>query len=253
MVQCTLYWWPGTLLFKHVEIEKTFSCLFQTPYPGTIKKNCPEEKLEGKLFKWGDYCPSHDVKMPLMETGSPTYPRRLPQQPSAWDTLGWDTRHSTLSACPGDFCWATGCAGLALFWYWFFQSEALPEGMDALLYTFSAGNSTAAASHHVGLPGAFPLESWKPSLRMLGFVCSLQAGDSCRFCWIWYLTACASVAFLYLVLTTLSIIFCLLLNARKAPGSLSSDIISPFLFPTHLPPSGTSEVYGLSTLECFRF
>lgn len=39
--------------------------------------------------------------------------------------------------------------------------------MDALFYAFSAGNSTAAASHHVGLPGAFPLESWKPSLRML--------------------------------------------------------------------------------------
>lgn len=106
---------------------------------------------------------------------------------------------------------------------------------------------------HVGLPGGFPLDSCKPSLRMQPFVCPLQAGYSCRFCWIWYLTACVSVAFLCLVLTKFSIIFCLLLNASKTPGSLSSDIISPFLLPTHLPPSGTSEVYSLPTLECFRF
>lgn len=93
-----------------------------------------------------------------------------------------------------------------------------------------------------GASGCVPAGELEAQLEDAGFVCSLQAVYPCRFCWIWYLTACVSVAFLYLELTTLSIIFCLLLNARKAPGSLSSDIISPFLFRTHLPPLGRFEV-----------
>lgn len=177
------------------------------------------------ISQWGDYCPSHDIQIPLMGTGGPAHPRkRHTKLPSAWDTLGWntlgwDTPHPKLSFprwfllkhWKGRVWWC--CLSSAIL-----SLEALPEGM--LCSRLSQLGTPAGAS-----PGA---SRWI-SARYAEAPCDdvtfclipqlgspvISAGF--RVCPIWYLAV-------YLLLFSICyspcffIIFCWLLNKRKPPA-----------------------------------
>lgn len=155
------------------------------------------------ISQWGDYCPSHDIQIPLMGTGGPAHPRkRHTKLPSAWNTLGWDTPHPKLSFprwfllkhWKGRVWWC--CLSSAIL-----SLEALPEGM--LCSRLSQLGTPAGAS-----PGASRWISARYAEAPcddVTFLFDSSVGLPGHLCWISCVSnlipCCVSAAFLYLLLT----------------------------------------------------